>query len=285
MKVVIVTDPIRAYGLEMVSELWRVGYFVIAIVKNATESELVYKTITHRYNFAQIETIVGNFESIRSLRQIVLNVKLLSTKHKFDSIYAIICNQEKIYSEFKMNEDMIEYNFFYNYLTNIFLCESLIDFLKKENGSRVIIPTLPQSQLLGINLNDIYRERAFRPQDANRQAKFANALMAGYFNHLYNTDKEDSVKAVLYETRDVAKDEEYDKEKAQGRLARLLNKPTEFETFMNTIIGLVNVKSISGMCYKNSRPVSAPNVVHNKEMGEKFWKVSQKLSRLKYFSE
>jgi hypothetical protein len=88
----------------MVSELCREGYFVIAIVKNATESELVYKTITHRYNFAQIETIVGNFESIRSLRQIVLNVKLLSTKHKFDSIYAIICNQEKIYSEFKMND-------------------------------------------------------------------------------------------------------------------------------------------------------------------------------------
>ena len=284
MKVVIVTDPIRAYGLEMVSELCREGYFVIAIVKNATDSELVYKTVTHRYDFAQIETIVGNFESIRSLRQIVLNVKLLSTKHKFDSIYAIICNQEKIYNEFKLNEDMIEYNFFYNYLTNIFLCESLIDFLKKESGSRVIVPTLPQSQLLGINLSDIYREKAFKPQDANRQAKFANALMVGYFNHLYKTGKEDSVQAVMYETRDVQKDEEYDKEKAQGRFARLLNKPTEFETLMNTIIGLVNVKSISSMCYKNSRPVSAPNVVHNKEMGEKFWQVSQKLSRLKYFS-
>ena len=284
MKVVVVTEPIRSYGLEMVCELAREGYFVIAIVKNAKDSELVFKTVTHRYDFAQIKTIVGDFESIRSLRQIVLNIKLLATKHKFDSIHALICNQEKLYPEFKLNEDAIEYNFFYNYLTNIFLCESLREFLDK-GGSRVIMPTISQGQLLGINYDDMFRERNFTPQNANRQAKFANVLMASHFNRLYKTNDEKSAQAVLYESKDVNKDEGFDKEKSQGRLARFFNKPTEFESLMNTIIALVNVKSFNALCYKDSKPISAPSFVNNVEMGEKFWKASQKLSRLQYFED
>ncbi len=282
MKVVIVTDPVRSYGLEMVSELCREGYFVIAITKDAKDSEMVYKTVTHRYNFAQIETIVGNFESIRNLRQIILNIKLLATEHKFDSIYAIICNQEKIFDSFQLNEDGIERTFFYNYLTNIFICESLIDFLKKEKGSKIICPTLPQNQLVGINLKDLYRQKMYTPQDAIRQAKFANALMIGYFNVQYNVG-ENKVTGLLYEARDVASDEELDKEKEQGRIARLLNKPTEFESIMNTIIGLVNLKTYTSICYKNSKPIQAPSIVANKSMGEKFWTLSEKLSRLKYY--
>ena len=273
MKVVIVTDPVRSYGLEMVSELCREGYFVIAITKDAKDSEMVYKTVTHRYNFAQIETIVGNFESIRNLRQIILNIKLLATEHKFDSIYAIICNQEKVFDSFQLNEDGIERTFFYNYLTNIFICESLIDFLKKEKGSKIICPTLPQNQLVGINLKDLYRQKMYTPQDAIRQAKFANALMIGYFNVQYNVG-ENKVTGLLYEARDVASDEELDKEKEQGRIARLLNKPTEFESIMNTIIGLVNLKTYTSICYKNSKPIQAPSIVANKSMGEKFWTLS-----------
>lgn len=282
MKVVVVTDPVRAYGLEMVSELAREGYFIIAIVKNAKDSEMVYKTVTHRYSFAQIVTVVGDFESIRSLRQVVLNIKLLATKHKFDKIHALICNQEKLYPEFKLNEDQIEYNFFYNYLTNIFLCESLREFLDK-GGSRVILPVLPQSQLLGINPNDMFREKNFTPQSANRQAKYANAMMASYFNHLYKTNDETSAQAVLYETRDVSKDEDFEKQKKQGRFARLFNKPTELESLMNTIIAIVNLKSFTSNCYKDTKPVAFPNVMKNIEIGEKFWQASQKLARLKYF--
>ncbi len=282
MKIVVVTDPVRSYGIEMVSELCREGYFVIAITKNAKDSEMVYKTVTHRYDFAQIETIVGDFSSISSLRQIVLNIKLLATKYKFDSIYAIICNQEKVYEEFKLNEDGIERTFFENYLTNIFLCESLIDFLQKEPSSKIICPTLPQNQLVGISLKDLYREKAYTPQSAIRQAKFANALMVGYFNVLYNTG-DNKVTGLLYEARDVSTDEELDKEKEQGRLARLLNRPTEFESIMHTIIALVNLKNYTSICYKNSKPTQAPSIVSNKEMGEKFWLISEKISRLKYF--
>ena len=282
MKIVVVTDPVRSYGIEMVSELCREGYFVIAITKNAKDSEMVYKTVTHRYDFAQIETIVGDFSSISSLRQIVLNIKLLATKYKFDSIYAIICNQEKVYEEFKLNEDGIERTFFENYLTNIFLCESLIDFLQKEPSSKIICLTLPQNQLVGISLKDLYREKAYTPQSAIRQAKFANALMVGYFNVLYNTG-DNKVTGLLYEARDVSTDEELDKEKEQGRLARLLNRPTEFESIMHTIIALVNLKNYTSICYKNSKPTQAPSIVSNKEMGEKFWLISEKISRLKYF--
>ena len=283
MKVVIVTEPVRAYGLELVSELCREGYFVIAITKSATDAELVSKTVTHRYDFAQIETIVGNFNSIASLRQIVLNIKLLATQYRFNSIYAVICNQEKVYDEFQLNEDGIERIFFENYLTNIFLCESLIEYLQKEPSSKIICPTLPQNQLVGINLKDLYRQNSFTPQSAMRQAKFANALMVGYFNVLYNQGS-NKVTGLLYHSKDVSSDEELVKEKEQGRLARLLNKPTEFESIMQTIIALVNLKNYTSICYKDSKPVQAPSIVSNKEMGEKFWLVSEKISRLKYFS-
>ena len=283
MKVVVVLDPVRAYGVELVSELCREGYFVIAVAKDARDSEMVYKTVTHRYNFAQIETFVGSFENIRSLRQIILNIKLLATEHNFDSIYAIICNQEKMYEEFKLNEDNIERTFIYNYLANIFICESLIDFLQKESASKIILPTLPQSQLVGINLKDLYREKKYNPQEAIRQAKFANALMVGYFNTLYNVGQ-NKVAGLLYESRDVAKDEDIDKEKEQGRIARLLNKPTEHENIMRTILALVNLRSHTSICYKNAKPVSPPSIVANKAMGEKFWVLSEKISRLKYFS-
>ncbi len=282
MKVVIVTEPIKRYGLDMVIELCRLGYFVIAITKNAKDAEMVYKTVMHRYDYAQIETFVGNFDSISSLRQIVLNVKLLATKYKFDSIYSIICNQESIYPQFELNEDGIEKTFFENYLTNIFICESLIDFLQKEQGSKIICPTLQQNQLLPINFNDLYREKAYSAQSALRQAKFANALMVGQFNERYNVG-ENKVIGLLYHSRDVVDDNELNTEKEQGKLAKLLNKPTEFESIQNTIIALVNLKTYTSICYKNSKPVEAPSVVANKEMGEKFWMLSEKISKLKYY--
>ena len=282
MKVVIVTDATRAFGIDMVSELCREGYFVIAIAKDAKESEFIKKTVTHRYNFAQIETFVGTYDSIRALRQIVLNIRLLATEHKFDGIYAILCNQERVYPEFKFNEDKIERTFMENYLTNIFLAESLLDFLKNEKDSRVIMPTLPQNQLVGINMRDIYRERSYDPQSAIRQCKFANAMIAGYINAQFNVG-ENPVRAILYEARDVATDEELDKEKPQGKLARLFNKPTEFEVLMNTIIATINDKSRGGVCYKASKVVVAPAVCANKELCEKFWLLSEKISKLKYF--
>lgn len=282
MKVVIVTDAIRAFGIDMVSELCREGYFVIAIARDAKESEFIKKTVTHRYSFAQIETFVGTLDSIRALRQVVLNIRLLATEHKFDGIYAILCNQERVYSEFKFNEDMIERTFMENYLANIFLAESLLDFLQREKDSRIILPTLPQNQLVGININDIYRERAYDPQSAIRQCKFANAMMAGYINANFNVG-ENPVRAILYEARDVATDEELDNEKPQGKIARMFNKPTEFEILMNTIIATVNDKSRDGVCFKASKPTATPAVCANKDLCEKFWLISEKISKLKYF--
>ena len=247
----------------MVSELCREGYFVIAIARDAKESEFIKKTVTHRYDFAQIETFVGSYDSIRSLRQVVLNIRLLATEHKFDGIYAILCNQERVYAEFKYNEDKIERTFMENYLTNI-------------------LPTLSQNQLVGINMADIYRERSYDPQSAIRQCKFANAMMAGYINASLNVG-EHPVRAILYEARDVATDEELDKEKPQGRFARMFNKPTEFDVLMNTIIATVNDKSRGGVCYKASKPIAAPTVCANKDLCEKFWLLSEKISKLKYF--
>lgn len=282
MKVVIITDAIRAFGLDMVSELCREGYFVIAIARNGKESELIKKTVLHRYSFAQIEAFAGSYSSVRELRQIVLNIRLLATEYKFDSIYALLCNQERVYGKFVLNEDGIERTFMENYFVNIFLAESLLDFLQKEDNSRVIVPTLPQNQLVGINMNAMFKESTFDPQTLIRQCKFANAMMAGYINQNFNSG-EHPVRAIMYEARDVATDDELDNEKEQGKFARLFNKPTEFEVLMNTIIATINDKTRTATCYRASKPVPAPAVCANKDACEKFWHLSEKLTKLKYF--
>lgn len=282
MKVVVVTDAIRSFGLDMVSELCREGYFVIAIARNGKESELIKKTILHRYGFAQIETFVGSFSTVREMRQIVLNIRLLATEHRFDGIYALLCNQERVYGKYKLNEDGIERSYMENYFVNIFLADSLMDFLQKEKDSRIIVPTLAQSQLVGININDMFNKGAFEPQSVVRQCKFANAMMAGYINATYNIG-ENPVRAVLYEARDVATDDELDNEKEQGKLARFLNKPTEFETLMNTIIAAINDKARGITCYRASKPVQPPAICANKGVCEQFWLMSQKVAKLRYF--
>ncbi len=282
MKVVVVTDAMRSFGLDMVSELCREGYFVIAIARNGKESELIKKTVLHRYGFAQIETFVGSFSTVREMRQIVLNIRLLATEHRFDGIYALLCNQERVYGKYKLNEDGIERSYMENYFVNIFLADSLMDFLQKEKDSRIIVPTLAQSQLVGINMNDMFNKDAFEPQSVVRQCKFANAMMAGYINATYNVG-ETPVRAVLYEARDVATDDELDNEKEQGKLARFLNKPTEFETLMNTIIAAINDKARGITCYRASKPVQPPSICANKEVCEQFWLMSQKVTKLRYF--
>ena len=280
MKAVLLLEPLKGFGLELASDLARQGYFVIGVSDTAKNCEHVKKTITHRYEHAQLEVFVGDVSDVKSVRQIVLNIRLLTTKYNLTGLYAIICNQQSFNEQYQLQEDGIEKTFFDSYLANFYLINALQPYLQKEEKPRVILPTLPKSELLPIIVSDPFRAKMFNGGDAFRQAKFLNAMFINEFNKR-NAKEPNKIQGLLYFERLVNKPEETYEEKTRGKFAKMVMKETNMDRIRAGLVGMINLKD-HGLknCYSYSKPIDVPSNTKNEQLSATVWDMSMKLSRL-----
>lgn len=283
MKAIVVTNPLKGFGLDLVSDLARLGYFVIGISRDSSESENVKKTVKHRFQQANIETFVGSFNSIKEVRQVILNIKLIMTNYNLDGIYAYIGNHQIFTDDYKKNADDMEMQFFYNYLSNFIICYTLMPYFQKEKDSKILLPTVSSAETTALKLEDFQKSKDYDGVEFFRKAKMANALMAAEFNSRFNVG-DNPVQTLLYQEKLVLCPEElYEDAEVKG-IRKLFDKGDRMLKVYKGIEGILGVSKYRDgeVFFKYSKPTKIPYIYFNKDLSTKMFEASEKLGRLKY---
>lgn len=282
MKAVIITDPMNGFGLDLSSDLARLGYFVIGIARNSKESQNIKNTVLKRYAHSKIETFVGDFNNIKNIRQIMLNIKLVMTNYNIDSIYAYIGNHQVFEDRLEKNENDIEKQFFENYLVHFMLSYLLIPYLQKEPNSKIILPALGNGEVGNINFKDLFYEKKYNGEEAFKSAKLCNVIMAGEFNRRYNTG-ENPVATVLYQEKIVSKEAELNVDPEVKGIKKLFTVTDRMDRVYKGIEAILNIRNHGELLfYKFAKPSKLPTICFNNDLGQKLYEISEKMAKLKY---
>lgn len=283
MKAIVVTNPLKGFGLDLVSDLSRFGYLVIGISSDADESENVKKTVQHRFKQANIETFVGSFNSIKEIRQVILNIKLILTNYNLDGIYAYIGNHQTFMSEYKTNSDDIEVQFFQNYLSNFIMCYLLLPYLQKEKGSKILLPTVSISENTIFRFEDLFETKDYNGAESFRKTKMANMLMAAEFNNRFNVG-DTPVQSLLYQEKLVTNIEELYEDAPVKGIKKLFDKGDRTLKVYKGIEGILNISEFKEgeVLFRYSKPERLPRIYFNNNLSKKLFEFSEKLGRLKY---
>lgn len=283
MKAVFVADSMDNFGLDLSADLARLGYLVITVAQTSKDSENTKREILNRFNKAKIEVIVGSYSTIKDIRQILLNIKLVLTNYRLDGIYAYIGNHQTFEKDYIINSNDIEKQFFENYLVNFILCYSLIPYLQKEKGAKIILPTLAQKELATPKIQDFFNEKNYNGAEMFRLTKTANAMMAGEFNRKFNVG-ENAVETILYQEKMVSKLEELNTEPKLRGLKKLFNPGDRLFKVYSGIEAILTISSHkpNEMYFKFSKPMALPNISKNENLCASMFEISEKIGRLKY---
>jgi hypothetical protein len=282
MKAVILSDPLNGFGLDLASDLARLGYFVIGIAKNSKESQNIKKSVLKRYQHSQIETFVGELDNIKNVSQVLLNIKLVMTNYNLDSIYAYIGNHHIFEKRLDKNENDIENQFFENYLAHFMIAYSLMPYLQKQPNSKIILPVLGNGDVGNINFKDLFHEKKYDGAEAFKTAKLANAIIAGEFNRRYNTG-DNPVQTVLYQEKIVSTEEELNVDPEVKGIKKLFAKNDRMDRVYKGIEAILNIRNHGeNLFYKFSKPKKLPTISFNKDLGQKLYELSEKMAKLKY---
>jgi len=273
MKTVVITDPLNGFGLELASDLARAGYFIIGMVNNSSEVELVKKTIKTRYKFANIEVFVGDFFNVRDLRQAILNIKLILTENNLDGLYALVCNRHMFSDIYELQEDKIEVQFFENFLINLMLATYLEPLLLKFENSRILFPTVESKYFVDFNFKDKFKENKYVGYEVFAQSKMLNLMIANVWNK-----KHEQVKIISFIDRYITSGKFLHEDKPQRRIF----KSSEMDKIRQGIVAIINLPKITDFKYKYNKPINEKLPLSKEKQLEQLWDLSIELGHLKY---
>jgi NAD(P)-dependent dehydrogenase (short-subunit alcohol dehydrogenase family) len=132
-KVAVVTGGTSGIGKAISSGLARAGLRVVLLARDATRARTAAEEIHARYPNAQIDVILCDLASQRSVRQAVSEFQ-----SKYPKLDVLVCAAGVFHKNRTETEDGIESTFAVNYLSQFLLVNLLGDALKRGAPSRVV---------------------------------------------------------------------------------------------------------------------------------------------------
>jgi NAD(P)-dependent dehydrogenase (short-subunit alcohol dehydrogenase family) len=271
-QICLITGATDGIGKQTAIGLAKKGYKVVIVGRNKGKAEAVKKEIEELSTGSIVDYILADFTSLKQVIQLAETFK--SRYSKLD----VLINNIGIFSnERKLTEDGYEMCYQVNYLSQFFLSNLLLDYIKKSTQGRIINLCSMVYSKGRFDINNLQSEKKFSVLDTYADSKLLSLMFTMQLAEQVKGTKVtvNNVDPGIVRTQMVYN--------APGLLKMFayITRPFSVspEKGAATSIYLASseeVNNISGKYFKNSKAVATKNKFNTKENRELLWDISMK---------
>ncbi len=175
---ILVTGSTDGIGLETAAELGEMGHRIVVHGRSPEKAEGARKAVADRVASAGgdaggVESVVGDLARLSEVERMAAEVG-----DGFPDLCVLIANAGVTTRERRESADGYELTFAVNHLAHFLLINRLIDTLRKNTPSRIVIVSSMVHRSGSIDFDDLQLEKSFSGHTAYSQSKLANLLYA-----------------------------------------------------------------------------------------------------------
>jgi NAD(P)-dependent dehydrogenase (short-subunit alcohol dehydrogenase family) len=270
-KTVLITGVTGTIGKATAIEIAGTGAILLLLGRNKARLESVRNEIVLKTGNDKVDLLLSDFSAISSVSEAVDHIK-----QKYSRLDALINIAAVFKNNREVTSDNLEMMFAINHLAPFVLTTRLTDLLKAGKPSRIITITAPS--VTKLNFDDLQGEKKFSALNAFGASKMMNLMFTyALARHLEGT----GVSASALHPGLVKSDLTNEMPSFLRNLTRLMSgKPDKAAKMISSLSVGSNYPDINGKFYKfNGNALRSSAYSYDKEMQEKLWLISERLSR------
>lgn len=185
-KLVVITGATSGIGYETAKKYAASGARLITINRNKEKSERLCRELTEKYN-TDCEYILADLSKLKDILNVAEKLNSLNS-----NIDVLIHNAGLYLNKKVLTEDGLEMNFVVHYLAPFIINYSLMEKLKRDNSTRIILVSSEGYRFAawGICLDDLnWEKRKYSGLKAYGTAKLAQILSMHIFAQIFSSEK------------------------------------------------------------------------------------------------
>ncbi len=282
-RVAIVTGANSGIGLETAKALAIKGADVVMACRNLQKADLAADSIRAEVPGANLTVIKLDLADLASVRMFTE-----AFGQEYDRLDLLINNAGVMVPPFSKTKDGFELQFGANHLGHFALTGLLTPHIRKMSGARVINVSSGAHRMGKLEFGNLQAEKGYKPWAAYGQSKLANLLFMRQLNVYFSQEKIDALAAAahpgytgtnLQSTSGVFKylNPVLGQKPAMGALPTLY-AATAPDVRPNDYYGPDGFQEMRGYPEKVSMTADA----RNPALAERLWRVSEKLTEVRY---
>ena len=264
---ILVTGSTDGIGLETAAELGEMGHRVVVHGRSPEKAEAARRTIEGRIAAAgvgegSVDAVSGDLARLSEVEKMEEEVQ-----SRFSDLRVVVANAGVTTKQRKESADGYELTFTVNHLAHFLLINRLIDTLRKNSPSRVVIVSSMVHRTGNINFDDLQLKKNFSGHAAYSQSKLANLVYAFEL-------------ARRLEGTGIAVNALHPGVISTKLLHANFSGGAPVSAGAKTPVYLATspeVEGVTGEYFENRRTSEASPVGRDPEVGKRLWKVSEEL--------
>lgn len=282
-KICVITGANSGLGYWTTMALAEKGAEIFMLCRSAEKGEKARSNIISETANEKIHLILADLSSLKSIHEAVQKITALTEK-----IDVLINNAALVSSERKLTEDGIEMQFGVNHIGPFYLTHLLLPLLMNAPEARIVNLSSTTHRRGKIHFDDVNLSTNYYILRAYNQSKLANVFFSYQLNRelIANTIKNISVYCVDPGHNDTP----IGLKKTSGLHAlvwwlrgKMGSSPEHGAKCQIDVSVDDQVKNMSGMYWRNSKPIASSNYSYNEEDAKKLWQLSLDLCGIKDF--
>lgn len=282
-KICVITGANSGLGYWTTMALAEKGARIFMLCRSAEKGEEARLTITSKTGNENIDLILADLSSLSSINKAVQKINNLTNK-----VDVLINNAALVSSKRILTEDGIEMQFAVNHIAPFYLTHLLLPLLKNASDGRIINVSSTTHRRGKIHFDDVNLSTNYYILRAYNQSKLGNVFFSYELsrkliaNHIGNLS--------VYCVDPGHNDTPIGLKRTNGLHAlvwwlrgKMGSSPEQGAKCQIDVSVNDQVKNMSGMYWRNSKPVSSSNYSYNEKDAEKLWLLSLDLCGVKDF--
>lgn len=267
----LVTGANAGIGRETVAGLAALGARVLMVCRDENRGAAAMDEIRQRLPGAGLELLIADLSCLTEVRALVADVV-----RRTDRLDVLVSNAGVFSSRRRVTEDGFELTFGVNHLASFVLVRGLTELLRRSAPARVVIVASAAHRRGTIDFDDLQAERRYGGWRAYSQSKLANVLFA--------RELADRLPAREVTVNSLHPGVVATKLLLRGIVPRWLARPftvTPAEGAKTSIhvASAPELEGVTGRYFDACRPREPSKEAQSKEVAERLWSVSEKLTR------
>ncbi len=277
-KNVLITGATSGIGRATTLELAKMNANIIFVARNENKAKDLLTEIKSLNMAIRAEYLIADLSSLNETRNLALAVM-----KKYKQLDVLINNAGLIIGQRKITIDNFEYTFALDHLSPFLLTGMLLELLQKSTSARIINVSSAAHVIGRIHFDDLMLTEGYSSFKAYGQAKLANIL---FTYELSRRLKDKNITTNTLHPGTVATNFGSDLTGFSGFMMKFI-RPLLIgaEKGAQTSVYLASsneVEGISGKYFIKKKPVKSSPLSYNKEIAQRLWVESEKLTGFQY---
>ncbi|MCK9282425.1 MAG: SDR family NAD(P)-dependent oxidoreductase [Melioribacteraceae bacterium] len=283
-KVAVVTGSSSGIGFETARVLASKNAKVIIAVRNIDKGSAALEKIKSEFPESNVEVRILDLADLKSIHSFAE-----SFKKEYDSIDLLINNAGVMIPPYSKTKDGFELQFGTNHLGHFALTGLLLDLIKKRKNSRIVTVSSKAHNMGELHLDDLnWVKRDYKAWKAYGDSKIANLYFTYELQRKLEVAGLDTIAVAAHPGLTKSELDRYST--IVGYLNKFLAQspqmgalPTLYAATANDVKGGEYFGPSDWSEWRGyPKLVTSKELSHNKEIAEKLWEVSEKLTKVKY---